>query len=80
MRRVLADERTPESTRRSAIEVVAEIDGWLDDEGRPTARRRLSETKSRLARLRNRLLTNRLYYDEPPAEIAAAFPELSNES
>ncbi len=35
MRRVLADERTPEPTRRVATEVIAEIDRWLDDEGRP---------------------------------------------
>jgi GT2 family glycosyltransferase len=80
MRRVLDDERSGESTKRAAAEVVAEIDAWLDEDGQPTMRRRGAELVTRAARLRNRLRADRLYCDEPPEAVAAAFPELRSTS
>ena len=77
LKRVLDDQRTPPAARRVLEERVRTVQRKITNAsagGRPGD----LAIRGRAARLRERLLPGRAFYDETPAAIAAAFPELAS--
>jgi glycosyltransferase involved in cell wall biosynthesis len=77
--RILVEEQpAPEEVKRAArkrIGVLEEDLAMLD--GRRPLRSAMVACRTALGRVRNRLRPGGLWYQEPPAEVAAAFPDLA---
>ncbi len=78
LERVLADERTPAAARSILAERIDLARRRIAQGSEPSRATRLAgELRSRGVRLRERLFPGQSFYDEPPAAVTAAFPELA---